>query len=226
MVDSIDPLRPDPHLIALVDDHSIVSVAFEALLAVRPDLEYVGSTETVEEVLDRFPRLDLVVLDIRLSDGSSPVNNVARLSSAGVKTLAFTSGEDPYLVRLTAKTEVLGIVRKSEPPEVILDAVSAAANNQPVVSAEWASAVDADPEFDRANLSPQEQRVLAMFADGAKAQAVAYANQISPATVEDYVRRIRAKYVRAGRPAPTKVDLYKRAVEDGFLPSPSSPGTA
>ncbi|WP_426325538.1 LuxR C-terminal-related transcriptional regulator [Microbacterium sp. E-13] len=225
-MDSIDPLRPDPHLIALVDDHSIVSVAFEALLAVRPDLEYVGSTETVEEVLDRFPRLDLVVLDIRLSDGSSPVNNVARLSSAGVKTLAFTSGEDPYLVRLTAKTEVLGIVRKSEPPEVILDAVSAAANNQPVVSAEWASAVDADPEFDRANLSPQEQRVLAMFADGAKAQAVAYANQISPATVEDYVRRIRAKYVRAGRPAPTKVDLYKRAVEDGFLPSPSSPGTA
>lgn len=68
--------------------------------------------------------------------------------------------------------------------------------------------------------------MLAMFADGAKAQAVAYANQISPATVEDYVRRIRAKYVRAGRPAPTKVDLYKRAVEDGFLPSPSSPGTA
>jgi hypothetical protein len=40
-------------------------------------------------------------------------------------------------------------------------------------------------------------------------------------TIEDYVRRIRAKYARAGRPAMTKVDLYKRAVEDGFLPAPN-----
>jgi hypothetical protein len=34
------------------------------------------------------------------------------------------------------------------------------------------------------------------------------------------VRRIRQKYARAGRPAHTKIDLYKRAVEDGILPSP------
>lgn len=213
-----------PRRVALVDDHSIVSVAFEALLATRPDLHFAGSAETVDEVLDRHSALDLVVLDIRLSDGSSPSNNVARLYKAGVKALAFTSGEDPYLVRLTAKTAVLGIVRKSESPEVILEAVSAAANNRPVVSAEWASAVDADPDFDRAHLSPQEQRVLTMFADGVKAQSVAYANGISPSTVDDYVRRIRAKYLRAGRPAPTKIDLYKRAVEDGFLPFPRSPG--
>jgi two-component system response regulator DevR len=210
--------------VALVDDHSIVSVAFEALLATRPELHYAGSAETVDEVLERYSDLDLVVLDIRLADGSSPSNNVARLQEAGVKALAFTSGEDPYLVRLTAKTAVLGIVRKSESREVILEAVSAAANDRPVVSAEWASAVDADPDFDRANLSPQEQRVLTMFADGVKAQSVAYANGISPSTVDDYVRRIRAKYLRAGRPAPTKVDLYKRAVEDGLLPFPRSPG--
>ena len=44
---------------------------------------------------------------------------------------------------------------------------------------------------------------------------------IAVSTIEDYVRRIRAKYARAGRPAVTKVDLYKRAVEDGFLPAPN-----
>ncbi len=45
---------------------------------------------------------------------------------------------------------------------------------------------------------------------------------IAVSTIEDYVRRIRAKYARAGRPAVTKVDLYKRAVEDGFLPPPNA----
>jgi hypothetical protein len=40
--------------------------------------------------------------------------------------------------------------------------------------------------------------------------------------VDDYVRRIRAKYAKIGRHAPSKVDLYKRAVEDGFLPPPGN----
>ena len=34
----------------------------------------------------------------------------------------------------------------------------------------------------------------------------------------DHVRRIRAKYAAASRPAPTKLDLYHRAVEDGIVP--------
>jgi two-component system, NarL family, response regulator DevR len=36
------------------------------------------------------------------------------------------------------------------------------------------------------------------------------------------VRRIRSKYARIGRNADTKIDLYKRAIEDGFLPLPDS----
>jgi hypothetical protein len=35
--------------------------------------------------------------------------------------------------------------------------------------------------------------------------------------VLDHVRRIRGKYAAAGRPAATKVDLYRRAVEDGYI---------
>ncbi len=63
--------------------------------------------------------------------------------------------------------------------------------------------------------------MLALFADGNTAQTVRRRGGIAVSTIEDYVRRIRAKYARAGRPAVTKVDLYKRAVEDGFLPAPN-----
>jgi two-component system response regulator DevR len=38
--------------------------------------------------------------------------------------------------------------------------------------------------------------------------------------VVDYIRRVRSKYERVGRPANTKIDLYKRALEDGILPVP------
>ena len=45
---------------------------------------------------------------------------------------------------------------------------------------------------------------------------------VNSSTVIDYIRRVRSKYERAGRPARTKVDLYRRAVEDGILTSPSA----
>jgi DNA-binding NarL/FixJ family response regulator len=39
-------------------------------------------------------------------------------------------------------------------------------------------------------------------------------------TVKTHLRRIRRKYADVGRPAPTRRDLYVRAVEDGLLPPP------
>ena len=41
---------------------------------------------------------------------------------------------------------------------------------------------------------------------------------IGYSTAREYLDRIRVKYIEVGRPAPTKVDLLRRAVEDGILP--------
>jgi hypothetical protein len=41
-------------------------------------------------------------------------------------------------------------------------------------------------------------------------------------TLKTHLRRVRAKYAEVGRPAPTRRDLYIRAVEDGLLPPPGS----
>lgn len=208
--------------VALVDDHEIVAVALQTTLADLDAFDYVGIAPTVDELLSLYSNIDLVVLDLRLADGSSPVRNVERIVDSGAKVLAYTSGENPYLVRAVAKTDVLGIVRKSEPVAVLAEALHHAAAGTPVLSTEWAAAIDSDPALDQVGLSAQEQKVLTLFANGNKAQAVASASGIALGTVEDYVRRIRAKYMRAGRPAHTKIDLYKRAIEDGFLPIPGA----
>lgn len=228
LVQSPSPAAPPadgrPLRVGLVDDHEIVAVAVRTCLDDMTDAEFVGSGGTVDELLTRHHDLDIVVLDLRLADGSSPVGNVERLREAGARVIAFTSGENPFLVRAVARTDVAGVIRKSEPVEVLQDAIRKAAADEPVVSPDWAAALDADPSLRDAALSQQEQRVLALFASGVKAQAVAYNLGISVGTVDDYVRRIRAKYARVHRPAHTKVDLYKRALEDGFLPLPESPG--
>ncbi len=89
-----------------------------------------------------------------------------------------------------------------------------------VASTEWAAAIDGDPELDDVGLSPRQLEVLELYASGEKLDRVARLTGLAPQTVNDYLQRIRQKYAEAGRPAPTKTDLYKRAVEDGWLPMP------
>lgn len=226
MVSSVNASAPVPaaqevpRRISLVDDHQLVGLALITAFASRSDLRLDGSYTTVDALLRAQPRPGLVLLDLRLADGTSPAGNVRRIREAGGEVLAFTSGEDAYLVQEALRAEVLGILRKSTPVEMMTYAIGRAARGLPVMTSEWAHAVENDPQLHDAALSPQESRVLQLFADGARSQSVADELHITVGTLEDYIRRIRSKYARAGRPAPTKIDLYKRAVEDGLLPAP------
>lgn len=207
-------------LVALVDDHDIVGVAVEAVVDEIDGLQFVGAEATVRGLLTRHPQIDIVLLDLRLADDSSPAENVAQLAAAGARVVVFTSGESRFLLRSVAKCPIYGVVLKSAPRTQLADALRAVASGAIELSAEWASAIDNAPDVHLAHLSPQEQRVLALFARGLKAQSVAFELGISPHTVEDHVSHIRRKFAEVGRPAYTKIDLYRRAVEDGILPSP------
>lgn len=205
-----------------VDDHETVQLGFGSLLALCDDLTLVTSVASVRDLGDVADTLDVVVLDVRLSDGTTVGQNVAWLREQGVNVLVFTAADNASEVRAASRAGVLGIVRKSESRDVIIDAVREAALGNPVVTTDWAAALDSDPELAAAGLSPKEQEVLAHYASGDKSIAVAYRAGLSTSTVAEYVRRIRYKYAMVGRPAHTKVDLYKRAVEDGILPPPHS----
>jgi DNA-binding CsgD family transcriptional regulator len=82
---------------------------------------------------------------------------------------------------------------------------------------EWASAVDGDQAFADAQLSAREREVLRLYATGLPLKVVADRLGIAYSTAKENINRVRVKYVDVGRPAPTKVDLLRRAVEDGIL---------
>jgi DNA-binding CsgD family transcriptional regulator len=100
----------------------------------------------------------------------------------------------------------------------VIKAIETVATGQVLNNLEWASAIDADNDFAKAQLGRRERDVLHLYASGLPLKAVAAQLGIAHSTAREYLDRIRVKYVEVGRPAPTKVDLLRRAVEDGILP--------
>lgn len=212
----------EQHAIGLVDDHFAVSRGITALLEETEDLRLVATGRNVPELLEQNQRLDLVLLDLSLADRSMPEDNAKALAEVGIPSLAFTSGENAYLIRSAAKGGVRGIARKSHTPEELIARIrSCLRDDADALSNEWAAAVDSDPGLDAVGLSERQREVLELFACGESAKRVATQTGLSITTVNDYLLRIRAKYAQMGRAAHTKVDLYKRAVEDGVLPPPA-----
>ena len=209
-----------PARIAIVDDHELMALAVQGLVDEQEGCRFTRHSATVRGLVGVRRDSDVVLLDLSLRDGSTPADNVAALRAWGAQVLVLTSAENPYLVREASRTEALGIVRKSAPREVLLEAVSAAARGDHVPSTEWASALDTDPLLHSAPLTAREREVLTLYASGLGAREVGARLFVSENTVNDHLRRIRAVYHQLGRPASSKVELYQRGIEDGYVPAP------
>ncbi|WEK12864.1 MAG: response regulator transcription factor [Candidatus Microbacterium phytovorans] len=204
--------------IGIIDDHPAMVLGTTALFAAEPGVQVAASGATVTELLTWRLKLDVVLLDLVLADGSSPAENIRRLHPVGARVLAYTSGDRAHLVREAARAGAIGMIRKTEDPAAIVAAVRRAAAGEPVATVDWAAALDSDVPFVSSKLTPREAEVLTLYASGETADQVAAALFVSTATIHDHIRRIRAKYAASDRAAPTKVDLFRRAVEDGLVP--------
>ncbi|WP_061963115.1 response regulator transcription factor [Demequina aurantiaca] len=207
--------------IALVEDHALIALGFRDLVNATDDLRLVGMVESVAELDSLGESVDLVVLDLRLADGSLPEDNVRAIHARGAHVLIYTGAEDRRLIQSAARSGALGLIRKSTDAETLLDAIRTAARGREVFGVDWAAAIDADAQLPDARLSAREQEILSLYASGETATSVATITNLSRDTVADYVSRIRKKYAEVGRPATTRVDLYKRALEDGLLEGPA-----
>lgn len=203
--------------VGFVDDHPAMRLGLAALLSKTPDLQLVATSDSVRGLLQRAADLDVVLLDLILADGSTPAENIPALRSAGYPVLALTSGERPQLVREAGRSGVAGMVRKSEPADVILTQIRAVLRGEVAATPDWAAALDSDTRFVSARLTAREAEILELYASGETAERVAGELFISRETVVDALKSIRAKYADAVRPVRNKVDLFRRAVEDGIL---------
>ncbi|MBN9175523.1 MAG: response regulator transcription factor [Microbacterium sp.] len=206
--------------IGIIDDHPAFVLGLSAILNAQHDLQVVAAASTARALVGERMRLDLVLLDIALSDGSSPASNLERLAAlkAPVLVLAGKDLDRAPLVQQAMAAGALGAIARSESAERIVEAARRGAQGAVVLgrpNGQLLASAYLDPE--NFLLSERETEVLRLYAGGQTADLVAAALFISRDTVNDHIRRIRAKYAAAGRAAPTKVDLFKRAVEDGLV---------
>ncbi len=97
-------------------------------------------------------------------------------------------------------------------------------SSDPVAAVHRARTATPPPAVRRPTLSARQHDVLLAYVSSSDLlPTVARRLRMDPETTKTHLRRIRAKYAQAGRPAPTRRDLYVRAVEDGLLPPPSGP---
>lgn len=66
-------------------------------------------------------------------------------------------------------------------------------------------------------LSPSEARALVLYSQGLAMGEIANAMNVQFETAKTFIRRVREKYARAGRPASQRAELVRRAAEDGYL---------
>lgn len=209
---------------SVIDDHEAAMIGLAGGIfrdGKSPGVIFAGMAPTVDAFLRAGGNIcDVVALDLHLADGSRPGENTARLIAAGYKVLVFTGGDNPAYLQEALASGALGVSLKSEPIAETVDKLRRVAAGETIDNLELASAIDMDTDFVEANLSQREQECLALYATGYAQAQVARRLNIAASTVKTNIDRVREKYVAAGRPADTKVELYIRAVEDGILPPP------
>jgi DNA-binding NarL/FixJ family response regulator len=206
--------------VAAVDDHPIVLDAVAGwVMAAESGIRVIGTAATVDALLAGPGRqAHVVLLDLDLGDGTTVDRNVSAILAAGPAVLVLAASEKPGAVRAAMRAGALGYVLKNEETAQIRAAIQAVAAGQDWISPRLAYIFATDDAADRPALSPQEARALQLYATGMPMKSVARRMTISEETVKQYLGRVREKYARAGRAAPTKLELYYRAVEDGHLP--------
>jgi DNA-binding NarL/FixJ family response regulator len=207
--------------VALIDDHESVRLGLEAACARDGEQIVVFSGSTVASYLDwrrasGEPPADVVVLDLTLGDGTTVTENVASIVADGASVVIHSVADRPAAVREALVAGAAGVVSKSSALDDVLDAIRTVAQGEALNNVEWASAVDGDREFADAQLSTREREVLRLYATGLPLKAVAERLGVAYSTAKENISRVRVKYVSVGRTASTKVDLMRRAMEDGI----------
>jgi DNA-binding NarL/FixJ family response regulator len=206
--------------VAAVDDHPIVRDGIAGWVTdAGSGIQVVAVASTVAALLTGPGRdADVVLLDVDLGDGTTVAGNVADIIAAGPAVLVLAASDKPVSVRAAMRAGAAGYVLKNEQAAAVREAIKAVVGGKDWISPRLAYIFATDDAPDRPELSPQETRALRLYATGMPMKAVARRMNISEETTKQYVGRVREKYARSGRSAPTKLDLYYRAVEDGHLP--------
>jgi two-component system, NarL family, response regulator DevR len=194
----------------LVDDHEVVRNGIRSMLTAEDDIVVSGEAGTVREAVDEADRTrpDVVVMDVRLADGSGieatreirakhPATNVLMLTSFADDEALFASimaGASGYVLKQVRSGELVRAIRTVGAGQSLLDP---SVTNAVLDRLRKGKHLMKDERL--ARLSPQEERILTLIADGRTNKEVGDELQLAEKTVKNYVSSILSKLEVARR---------------------------
>jgi DNA-binding NarL/FixJ family response regulator len=194
----------------LVDDHEIVRDGIRAMLESQDDIVVTSEAGTVRDAIDEAARTrpDVIVMDVRLSDGSGiEATREIRAARPATKVLMLTSFADDEALFASIMAGASGYVLKQVKSGDLLHAIRAVGAGDSLLDPSMTTAVldrlrkgkhlMADEKL--ARLSPQEERILQQIADGKTNKEIGDDLNLAEKTVKNYVSSILSKLEVARR---------------------------
>jgi two-component system, NarL family, nitrate/nitrite response regulator NarL len=186
--------------VLVADDHPMYREGLVRAIKERPDLEFVGECADGRTALPEIRRLtpDVAVLDVRMPGltGTEVLNAIARERIA-TRVVFLSAHVDSDLVYRAVALGAAAYLSKEADRAAIFDAVAAVARGQTVLSPEIQSGLAAQIQLretaTRPVLSPREQEVLRLIAEGSSAPEIARQLHLSPSTVKTHLQSLYEK---------------------------------
>lgn len=188
-----------PVRILLVDDHQVVRSGLKKLIELDGDLVVVGEAGTAAESVRLAGVLhpDLVVMDVRLPDGSGihACHQIKR-SFPDVKVLILTSYADEIALAASVTAGASGYVLKSVRGTDLVATLRQVMAGESVFEQDG-RVPEPPPLLDR--LSRQERILAGHLAQGSTNREIAYRMGLAEKTVKNYVSSVLTKLGMARR---------------------------
>jgi DNA-binding NarL/FixJ family response regulator len=204
------PSAPEAIRVALVDDHPMYRMGLAVAIAEMAGIEVAGEAQSAAEVADLVAstRPDIVLLDVRLGDGSGlEVNRWLATHHSGVRVIMLTMSEDHDTALTALRDGASGYLVKGADPDRLEHALRAAAAGDVVLDHDMAQAVTELAVARRrapagrpfAELTQRECDILDLVAEGLDNQTIARRLVLSPKTVRNHVSNVLTKLNVADR---------------------------
>jgi DNA-binding NarL/FixJ family response regulator len=189
--------------VVLVDDHDLIRQGLSRAFERQSDFTVVGQAGSVAEATALAETLvpDVVVTDVRLPDGTGlDVVRTLRATrpDVGLVVLTMYAGDEQLFAALEAGASAF--VAKDAPAEdVVAAARHALVAPRSFTAANLADAMRRRMEPSGPRLSPREQEVLSLLAEGLGVAAIAKKIYVSESTAKTHISKIYEKLGAANR---------------------------
>ncbi len=191
-----------PLRILLVDDHEVVRAGLRALLDAADGIDVVGEAGSVEEAVRRsgLDSPDVVVLDVRLPDGSGiEACREIRSQFPSTKVLMLTSFADEEALMAAILAGASGYVLKRVRGSDLIDDIRRVGAGESLVDRDMTEKLFErlrhGPRQDAllARLTDQERDLVHLLAEGLSNREIAARMFLAEKTVKNYVSNVLSK---------------------------------